>query len=263
MKKSLFIIITLMLSVGFLPLGTAVAHNETSTSSQYIGDKLPRHHEFNDLTSQPIIEKTVKANILDENGRVIDEKTFEKTGNSDNQFSINDQGTKKVTVLAVADEEYRNKYPDWQNRVQSIVEKSDDAFNRDHNIDFEVKSIGEWESSGQNSEEILSNLSDAWDGNGYDFVVGFTDDRNFDAGGIAYVYGSKSNGSAISVNLDQGTASTAKAAQHEFSHNFGLGHDPQGSGIKCIMNYDYAYSVDYWDPSHAERIQLNKVWYGN
>ena len=241
MKKSAFIL-SLILSASFIPFGAVDAHEETNTAPQYIGDKLPQHREFTNLTEHP--------------------KT-EKTADSTNSSSTTDQGTQKVTVLAVADEEYKAAYPDWQSRIQSIVEKADDAFNRDHNIDFEVKGLGEWGSSGQNSEQILADLSKDWDGQGYDFVIGFTRDANFDAGGIGYVYNSEPFGSAISVNLDQGTANTAKATQHELSHNFGLGHDPQGSGIKCIMNYDYAYSVDYWDPEHNETIEKNKIWYGN
>jgi predicted Zn-dependent protease len=261
-KKSAFIL-SLILSASFIPFGAVDAHEETNTAPQYIGDKLPQHREFTNLTEHPKTEKTVKANVLNKNGQIIDQKVFEKTADSTNSSSTTDQGTQKVTVLAVADEEYKAAYPDWQSRIQSIVEKADDAFNRDHNIDFEVKGLGEWGSSGQNSEQILADLSKDWDGQGYDFVIGFTRDANFDAGGIGYVYNSEPFGSAISVNLDQGTANTAKATQHELSHNFGLGHDPQGSGIKCIMNYDYAYSVDYWDPEHNETIEKNKIWYGN
>ncbi|MDQ0483847.1 zinc-dependent metalloprotease [Guptibacillus hwajinpoensis] len=170
---------------------------------------------------------------------------------------------KVVTVLIAADEEYRAAHSDWQTLTQNIVENADNAFTRDHNIDFEIKALGQWSSQGANASEILQDMDRDWNGNGYDFVVGFTKDPNFNSGGIAYVYPRSPNGSAVSVNLDQGATNTWHAAQHEFSHNYGLGHDAQGSGIKCIMNYDYSYSVDYWDQDHDNEIEAHKSWYGN
>ena len=79
----------------------------------------------------------------------------------------------------------------------------------------------------------------------YDFVIGFTKDSKFTAGGIAYVI--LPHLKVVLVVLDQGTTSTPYAIQHEWSLNYGLSHDASGSGIKCMMNYDYAYSVNYWD----------------
>ncbi|QPC48305.1 peptidase M84 [Mangrovibacillus cuniculi] len=171
-------------------------------------------------------------------------------------------GNRVVTVLIAVDEEYRAARPDWQTFTQNIVERADDAFIRDHGIDFEIKAVAEWSSQGNNASEILQDLDRDWNGRGYDFVVGFTRDAKFNSGGIAYVYPYAPNGSAISVNLDQGAENTWHAAQHEFSHNYGLGHDPQGSGIRCIMNYDYSYSVDYWDQEHDDVIQQHKTWFG-
>jgi hypothetical protein len=170
---------------------------------------------------------------------------------------------KVVTVFIAADEEYRAAHSDWQTLTQNIVENADNGFQRDHNVDFQVKALGEWSSQGANASEILQDLDRDWNGTGHDFLVGFTRDSNFNAGGIAYVYSSSPYNSAVSVNLDQGATNTWHAAQHEFSHNYGLGHDPQGSGIKCIMNYDYSYSVDYWDQDHDNEIQAHKGWYGN
>lgn len=236
-------------------------HEHSSPTSTYI-DSLPKAKEFAPDKGPATIEKSTSVVELDEKGKV-KKTTMTKSNLSSQKKSsqkLSAQATKTVTVLAVADEEYRAKYSDWQTRVQQIVENSDDAFIRDHGIDFQVQAVGNWTSQGGNSSQILADLNNDWYGYSYDFVVGFTDDANFDAGGIAYVY-SSSPGTAFSVNLDQGVTNTSKAAQHEFSHNYGLSHDAQGSGIQCIMNYDYSYSVDYWHPAHDTQIQNNKSWY--
>lgn len=173
-----------------------------------------------------------------------------------------DEATRVVTVIVAADEEYRAAHSDWQTLTQNIIENADNGFTRDHDIDFQVKTFAQWSSQGANASEILQDLDQDWNGNGEDFLVGFTRDSNFNSGGIAYVYSNDPYQSAVSVNLDQGAENTWHAAQHEFSHNYGLGHDPQGSGIKCIMNYDYSYSVDYWHQEHDDQIEANKAWYG-
>lgn len=238
-------------------------HDHAAPTTTYI-DSLPKAKEYAPDKGPAKIEKSTKVVELDQKGNVKDVKTTKSTFSSKNAQQNKEfkaQATKTVTVLAVADEEYRGTYSDWQNRVQQIVENADDAFIRDHGIDFQVQAVGNWTSQGGNSSQILSDLSRDWSGYSYDFVVGFSKDANFDAGGIAYVY-SSDPGTAFSVNLDQGVTNTSKAAQHEFSHNYGLGHDAQGSGIRCVMNYDYSYSVDYWHPAHNTQIQNNKVWYG-
>ncbi|MFC0525364.1 zinc-dependent metalloprotease [Pontibacillus salicampi] len=246
-----------------------------------------------------VVEKETKAKVLNENGKKIGHKKIDKTegsnrnvvpgqakkhasnqssqelcllfcdDNDDSGSGGNDGGSntsgeaKTATVLIAADEEYRAAHSDWQTYTKNIIENADNGFTRDHNIDLEVKVFAEWSSQGNNANEILQDLDRDWNGEGYDFVVGFTRDSNFNSGGIAYVYPSAPNGSAVSVNLDQGAENTWHAAQHEISHNYGLGHDAQGSGIKCIMNYDYSYQVDYWGTEHDNQIEAHRNWYGN
>ena len=156
--------------------------------------------------------------------------------------------TRTVTILIAADEEYRAAHPDWKTITAQVVEKADNSFWAEHSINFVVTGYANWKSDGANSSALLADLNTEWKNNTqYDFVIGFTKDSKFTAGGIAYVYSSAPQ-SGISVVLDQGTTSTPYAIQHEWSHNYGLSHDASGSGIKCMMNYDYAYSVNYWDP---------------
>ncbi|TWK80766.1 hypothetical protein CHCC20335_0720 [Bacillus paralicheniformis] len=265
-KRSLFF--SLLLSAGLLPGITAGAaktsghdHGHAHEAKGNYVESLPKANSFKDLNGKVQIERTTVTKILDEKGDVTGTKTFKKN-TSGGEFSTQaSTGTQKVSVLAVADAQYRAKYGDWQTRIVQIVEQADVMFNRDHSIDFVVEAVAPWTSIGGNSSQILSNLRSSFSGGKYKFVVGFTANSKFDAGGIAYVYSSKPSGSAYSVNLDQGTANTAKAATHEFSHNFGLNHDAQGSGIRCIMNYDYAYTADVWDSAHNSQISNNKAWY--
>lgn len=170
---------------------------------------------------------------------------------------------REATVAIAVDEEYRAAYPDWQSRTSQIVEYADNGFYRDHNINLIVYTYIQWHSDGSNASQILADLDREWNIYNYDFLIGFTKDANFEAGGIAYVYSGDPSGMAVSVNLDQGITNTWHAAQHELSHNYGLSHDASGSGIQCIMNYDYAYSVDYWDASHDQLIENHGYWYGS
>lgn len=301
MKAKGLISLSLALSVSIFPTFTNASGHTTTVDSLgnkvEISDVLPKAEiEGKQKYDKPSkVEKSSEAAILDENGKKIKEKHIEKTkdkknkkAKKDKKSTYNDSGElclfgcsgggddggdpgtgedpatdRTVTVLVAADEEYRAAHSDWQTLVQNIVEKADDGFIRDHNIDFEVAAFAQWSSEGNNASEILQDLDGDYNGQGYDFVVGFTRDANFNSGGIAYVYPYAPSGSAISVNLDQGHENTWHAAQHEFSHNYGLGHDAQGSGIECIMNYDYSYQVDYWDQEHDNEIQAHKSWYGN
>lgn len=263
MKSLATLIVSLSLAVPLYVVDSSTSHShadDVSSNSTPIIHSLPVAPEYQPDKATVNIESTTKVNVLNENGETVDTlTTYQTVAQSRNSIQA---ANRTVTVLAVADEEYRSAYPDWQTRIQTIVENSDDAFIRDQGIDFQVQAVGSWSSQGADSSQILADLSRDWSGRSYDFVVGFTKDANFDAGGIAYVYSSDPAGSAFSVNLDQGITNTAKAAQHEFSHNYGLGHDNQGSGIRCVMNYDYAYTVDYWHADHSSQIQRNKTWYG-
>ncbi|MFC4077545.1 CAP domain-containing protein [Salinithrix halophila] len=173
-------------------------------------------------------------------------------------------GAKQVmTVQVVADEEYRAANPDWMRLTTEIMEKTNQPFMRDHKIDFKVQAFAKWKSDGANNQQLLDDLDRDWNRGKFDFVVGFTKDRSFNMGGIAYVYPSAPTGSAVSLNVDQGSQLTPFAVQHELSHNLGLNHDQQGSGIKCIMNYDTMYKTDTWDTDHNHLINKNKKGYGH
>lgn len=269
MKAKRLMALSLALSVTLLPTFSSAATTETGKAGTYgngtLVDILPKaDKKHNNKAKEPaVVESSTTAQILNEKGKQIGKKHFKATSQSKlkSDKTAKLAAARTVTVLAVADEEYRAAHSNWQSLVQDIVEQADDAFNRDHSIDFQVQAIGNWSSQGGSASRILSDLSRDWGGYSYDFVVGFSRDANFNAGGIAYVYPYEPNGSAFSVNLDQGTYNTWHAAQHEFSHNFGLPHDAQGSGIRCIMNYDYSYQIDYWDADHDAQIERNESWF--
>ena len=115
--------------------------------------------------------------------------------------------TRTVTILIAADEEYR-AHPDWKTITAQVVEKADNSFWAEHSINFVVTGYANWKSDGANSSALLADLNTEWKNNTqYDFVIGFTKDSKFTAGGIAYVYSSAPQ-SGISVVLDRGTTST-------------------------------------------------------
>lgn len=163
-----------------------------------------------------------------------------------------------VPVYAAADEEYRSAYSNWTSKLYNIIETADNAYYRDFQINWVIQGYYNWTSSGSNSSAILSDLA-------YDFrnlprglCMGFTRDSKFTAGGIAYVYNSDP-GTGYSVCKDQGSTSTVYALRHEIGHNYGASHD--FGSVVCMMNYTYAYSVDYFDASHDNLVNSRSNWF--
>lgn len=216
------------------------------------------------LRKETKIERSTTAYIINENNEIVGTRTTlaNVTDVSVNATTSSDYSDAYVaTVLVAADEEFRAKYKhEWQDMCELLIERADDEFNSNFNIDLSVRAFALWESSGNNADKILQQLDSTF-GNAYDFKIGFTLDPNFDAGGIAYVYPSKPSKSATSVVLDAGNI-THYAIRHELSHNYGLHHDPEGSGIVCLMNYDYAWKVTFWHSAHKNDIASRRHWYG-
>ncbi len=164
-----------------------------------------------------------------------------------------------VKVYAVADEEYRARHSDWVERVYNIIETADNAFFRDMLINWKIKGYYEWQSDGSTNSEILADLATDSSGLPDGIVIGFTRDANFTAGGKAYVY-QNNPGTGYSVNYDQNVTSTTSAVRHEVGHNYGLGHDSDPT--VCLMNYTYAYDIDFFDSAHEQTIESRDNWFG-
>lgn len=227
-----------------------------------ISDPIPTEENIKSATNEPVvIERDTNAKVINEKGKVIGSQRFSKSKR------IHKQATSATVVTAViaADEEYRARYPDWKQRTLNIVEQADNAFYRDHQVDFHVAGFQEWNSNGYNSSRLLEDLDRDLNRGQVDFVIGFTNDRYFDAGGIAYLQPTGGpGGSAVSVTKDMHPNAIWHVVQHELSHNFGVPHDRHGRQYeKCIMNYYYTTKIDYWDEAHDQLIERNKFWYGN
>ena len=167
-------------------------------------------------------------------------------------------GAVTVDVYVVADEEYRAAHGNWEGTLGSIIEKADNAYSRDQNIDWNIVGYYEWNSNGRNASRMLSELSSEAGNLGPGLVMGFTADSNFDAGGIAYVY-SSNPGTGYSICVDQGSTYTVYALRHEIGHNYSCSHD--FDPVVCMMNYTYAYSVDYFDSAHEAEIDSHRNWF--
>lgn len=167
-------------------------------------------------------------------------------------------GTVQVNVYAFADEEYRAAHGNWTSTVGNIIEKADNAYGRDQKIDWVIVGYYEWQSNGRSASQLLSDLNGDSSFVGDGLVMGFTADPNFEAGGIAYVYNSNP-GTGVSVCVDQGSTWTTYALRHEAGHNYGCSHD--FDPVVCLMNYTYAYSIDYFDNAHEALIDSHRNWF--
>ena len=163
-----------------------------------------------------------------------------------------------VPVYAVADEEYRALYSNWQSRLNQIIETADNSYYRDFSINWVIQGYYSWTSNGNNASQILSDLASDGSGLPDGLCIAFSADSNFNAGGIAYVY-TGNPGTGYSVCLDQGITSTISALRHEIGHNYGCQHD--FDPVVCLMNYTYAYSIDYFDTAHENLIISHDHWF--
>jgi len=164
-----------------------------------------------------------------------------------------------VSVYAVASQSYRSQYANWEDKLYNVIETADNAYYRDFGINWVIQGYYSWTSNGSSANAILADLASDGSGLPDGLCMGFT--RYLPgAGGIAYVY-NFNPGTGYSVCLDQGDTSTVYALRHEIGHNYGCGHDPTGSSPVCMMNYQYAYSVDYFDSAHAATVNSHMSWF--
>lgn len=163
-----------------------------------------------------------------------------------------------LNVYAIADEEYRAAHSNWTSLLNQIIETADNAYIRDFDINWVIQGYYSWTSNGGSASAILSDLASDGSGLPNGLAMGFSDDNNFNAGGIAYVYQSNP-GTGFSVCLDQGTSSTTYALRHEIGHNYGASHD--FGSVVCMMNYNYSYSVDYFDSAHDSLVNSRRQWF--
>ncbi len=166
--------------------------------------------------------------------------------------------TVHIPVYAVADEEYRATYPDWTSRLFQIIETADNSYYRDFQINWVIQGYYAWTSNGGSKEWILIDLYNDFQWLGDGLVIAVTRDPNFNTGGLA-MRNDTNVGKGFSVSSDQGTSGTISAVRHEVGHNYGPA-DEYGSQV-CVMNYNYAYSIDYFDSHHHGMIYSRRHWF--
>ncbi|CAM2009903.1 M12 family metallo-peptidase [Acanthopleuribacter pedis] len=177
------------------------------------------------------------------------------------KFPADDERMKRavtVNVYVVADEEYRARHSDWQQRLEQIIETADNSYWRDFRINWVIQGYYSWTSNGNNASAILADLARDAASLPNGLIMGFSADSRFDAGGIAYVYRSNPR-KGFSVCLDQGVSGTTSALRHEIGHNYGCSHD--FDPVVCLMNYTYSYQIDYFDSAHDALIQNRDSWF--
>lgn len=175
------------------------------------------------------------------------------------QEELTEAGT--VNVYAAGDEEYRSYHGSgWTNTVYTIIETADNRYYQTYGINWVIQGYYNWTSSGSSASAILYDLQNDFSWVSRGLVMGFSRDSKFNAGGIAFVYNSNP-GTGYSVCKDQGTNSTIYALRHEAGHNYGCGHDPTGPSPVCMMNYQYSYSVDYFDSAHSSTVSSHGNWF--
>lgn len=267
MKKTFALLVTMLFAVSSIVLAHPLVEEKESlvvydnAGNEVASLPLEKKGAKNEITV-PEIERAMDAIIVDENGNVTEKVQVEKKS-STGDLGTMAIGAKIATVAVAADEEYRNAHSDWVSTTGTLVEEMDDAFNRDHNFDLDIKAYLGWNSDGANQGALLSDLRNDWGSQySYDFLIGFANDTDITSvGGIANKYTSNPSGMAVSVvNGTQSYSGIWHAGQHELSHNFGLGHHEDSS--YCIMNYDYAYRTDTWEAAHDSQIETNEAWYG-
>lgn len=270
----------LMLSMSLAPTGFAQQESPTPLSEEVFTtgnnpDSDPINYSRFRTTNEnetPIIERSSTATVYDENGNIVDVHNIEKNtlGSEEKSFSTLASSGRLCRILVVVDEEYRAAHSDWMTKTANIVEGADDAFNRDFGIDFTVTEYRYWTSSGSNAYQILDNLIANYSSNSYDFVIGFTAEKNFkdeftiQLSGTAQknitsnpVYGT------YAVNWDQNNYySDWHSLQHEISHLYSLEHDFNGPSPICIMNYGTMYNTSSWDSAHFNQLAVRVGWYG-
>jgi hypothetical protein len=165
---------------------------------------------------------------------------------------------KTVYVWVVADEEFRSYFGNnWKTVAYNIIESADNAFFRDHNINFVVGKYSEWDSN-DNTRDPYKLLKEAqeetgWNFNhqGMDMLAVFTNQPldwsgASEIGGDAWIIKHQ-----YDINVDW------HLAQHEASHNYNV-PDHGWIGPYCIMTYIFTWYTDQWCDSCDKIIEENR-----
>lgn len=134
---------------------------------------------------------------------------------------------REFTILAVADRTYRQRHPQWQDRVKQIVERTSQYYSEVFNMRFSVADFQPWQLKAD-----AKNFADTWnqlygiDARAADLVVGFV--------GVAYPQGHRFGGYRLGQAMpmsqhvyisDEASLELAvRTLVHELGHIFGAFH---------------------------------------
>lgn len=240
--------------------------NEAAVNDPYyntlLGEKTHYSYKSTDPMGNPVtvvLDPPVFAK-----GQEFDELEHERFDSWEMDESEEGNAKASVTIDAYiwADEELRAARSNYHAWLDQVVETADNAYWRDFQIHWQIRKYWAFHSEFTDAQDLLYKFADLCDryepNNG--LMMGFTKDPRFgpNVGGIAYVYTSDP-GQGVSVTYDQGTSATIYALRHEIGHNFGCYHDYQTQ--VCMMNYAYAYSVDYFHSGHRNVVNANRNWF--
>ncbi|HDX9708045.1 TPA: hypothetical protein ROY17_005868 [Bacillus thuringiensis] len=186
---------------------------------------------------------------------------------------------KKLTVLIAADEQYRQKHPDWKFYTRAFVEDGTRDFKEYFNIQYVPVQFLEWQSDGKNSGEILDDLAKDYgsyaqnqmkNSINFSLVVGFTGNPNY--GNIAGNAGitvslSPDNGgksAIIAINEDNRHAwSMAKRIKHEVTHTYTVPNDPYYYRNSVMTASDKIIDLMDWSSTEMRTILFHREDYQN
>jgi hypothetical protein len=184
-------------------------------------------------------------------------------------------GITNIRVLIAADEEYR-RYMDtfgrgWMDEALIIIEKADDAFYRDLDINFVVTGYAEWNSRKDEKdgrkllEDAQSELKWTSGSKEHDILVVYTGQKIDGYAGWAEHYSGSPKADAVIVQHQFDFWKRDKdwhVLQEELSHLFGapdhVSPDDPIYWSEDIMSYKWLYYTDKWDVSCREIIEKNK-----
>ncbi|HDX9707975.1 TPA: hypothetical protein ROY17_005787 [Bacillus thuringiensis] len=186
---------------------------------------------------------------------------------------------KKLTVLIAADEQYRQKHPDWKFYTRAFVEDGTRDFKEYFNIKYVPVQFLEWKSDGKDPEEILDDLAKDYgsyaqnqmkNSINFSLVVGFIGNPNYGKiGGNAGVTVSLSpdNGgksAIIGINEDnRHDFSMAKRIKHEVTHTYTVPNDPFDYRKSVMSSNDKIIDLMDWSSTEMRTILFHREDYQN
>lgn len=184
---------------------------------------------------------------------------------------------KKLTVLILADKQYRDAHTDWKERTKELIEKGTKDFKEYYNIQYIPTKFVKWNSRGANYSDIIYNLEEDYVSylqkkpqfaGSFSLIVGFTANKNYGSpyGGMLPRKVGVEGFEAIplvtikDVTNNNMSCSIESTIKHELSHTYSVPDDH-----KWLRNSVMSSKVDVteWSSTEMEIIRKNRDRYQN